>query len=119
MAQNNNQGIHQMTSKLLLGFCTTLLAILAWFLIDKINYFEKQIDKLDVKIENVTKGQIQIMTNLNIPIPEYFFKKVGTGIPNSNTPLPVNNKTLPNREAEIAFQKASKKQLHQPRSKYI
>lgn len=122
MAQANNQGsnniFHQTVAKILIAVCATLLGLLSWFLIEKITFFEKQIDKLDVKIENVTRGQIQIMTNLNIPIPPFYFKDIKNNVPDS-TPIPINESGLPNREAEILEAKASKKKPPLQRSKYI
>jgi hypothetical protein len=62
--------------KLLFVLITTLFAIVSWFVTDKLKQMEKQLDKIDKleeKVQALNKSQIQIMTHLRIPIPDYLY----------------------------------------------
>lgn len=111
--------INSWIMKGLIGFITVLLSALTWFITDKMKTFESQFEKLDKveqKVENLNKSQIQIMTFLKIPVPPYLFSS------EQQTPsLPDNNqKPEPVKQyAELSSHNFSVKKNPRGKSKFI
>lgn len=65
--------------KLLFIILTGLVSIVGYFITDKlkqINNKLEKIDQLEQKVQALNKSQIQIMTHLKIPIPDYLYTSI-------------------------------------------
>jgi len=53
-----------------------LLGIIGWFINNKLSEIETKLQKIDLleqRVETLNKSQIQIMTHLKVPVPDYLF----------------------------------------------
>jgi hypothetical protein len=106
--------------RILIGFMTILLSVVSFFIVDKLRTFEAQFEKLDKveqKIENITKSQVQIMTYLKIPVPAYLFS-YQQRVPlapsdNGEKPAPIK------QYAELTSYNFSIKKNNKTKSKYF
>lgn len=89
-----------------------MIAIIGYFLADKLQQIETELKKIDVvdeKVQRLTKSQIQIMAHLKIPVPNYLFVVEEMHKENQN-PLP--KPFAPNKDfikSELNFVQTEKK----------
>lgn len=87
--------------KLVFIALSCLVSIVGYFITDKLKQIERKLEKIDQleqKVQALNKSQIQIMTHLKIPIPDYLY----TSVIYQNS-VPTKSNDIPDREA-IIFQ---------------
>lgn len=65
--------------KLVYIILTVLVSIIGYFITDKLRQIDSKLEKieqLEQKVQALNKSQIQIMTHLKIPIPDYLYTAV-------------------------------------------
>jgi hypothetical protein len=75
-SENTNTTIISTFNKVIGYVFALLLAIIGWFINNKLSEIElklQKIESLEQRVETLNKSQIQIMTHLKIPVPDYLF----------------------------------------------
>jgi hypothetical protein len=87
--------------KLLFIVLSCLVGIVGYFITDKLKQIDnklEKIDQLEQKVQALNKSQIQIMTHLKIPIPDYLYTTV------YKNASPFSHPALPKSEENIKYQ---------------
>jgi hypothetical protein len=74
--KNLPQQLNSISLKAITIAFSLLFGLIGWFVNNKLTEIEQKLDKIEQiedKVQTLTKSQIQIMTHLNIPIPDYLF----------------------------------------------
>jgi hypothetical protein len=91
--------------KLVYIIVTVLVSIVGYFITDKLKQIDnklEKIEKLEEKVQALNKSQIQIMTHLKIPIPDYLYTSVYQEINPSHPSHP--SRTPNKRDVEINYE---------------
>jgi hypothetical protein len=91
----DSQSLTSIIGKTVYFVLTILITIIGYLITDKLNNIQKRLEKIDVleeRVETLNKSQIQIMTHLKIPVPDYLFSTMYINHRNGNNlPIPFNN----------------------------